>query len=70
MKYKLGSQMVGPEGRYLTVDLRDSSDAIDKPAILHDQMEEDGFLFIRGFHDSATVLAARKDIIQILHERG
>ncbi len=70
MQLKLGSHIVEPESRYLTLEFRDSSDAINEPTVLRDRIGEDGYLFIRGFHDSQQVLAARKDILQILADQG
>ncbi|MEX2171877.1 MAG: phytanoyl-CoA dioxygenase family protein [Pirellulales bacterium] len=70
MQLKLGTQFVEPEGRYLTLDLLDSSDAVNEPAVLRRRLEEDGYLLIRGFHDPDAVLAARRDILETLAEQG
>ena len=40
MRLKLGTEFVEPEGRYLTLDLRDSSDAVNEPAVLRRRLEE------------------------------
>ena len=70
MQLQLGSHSIVPESRYLTLELRDSTDAIANPAVLRNRIDEDGFLLIRGFHDADMVLSARRDILQVLHDQN
>ena len=70
MQLQLGTRLVEPEDRYLTLDLLDSSDAVNEPALLRRRMEEDGYLFIRGFHDANGVMAARREILELLASQG
>lgn len=61
MEYQFGPRGFQAGSRYLTLDLPDSRPDYDKPAKLRDRLVEDGFLFIRNFHDPAMVLAARRE---------
>ena len=51
-------------------ELRESNDIIEYPGKLHERMLEDGYLLIRGLHDKATVLAARRQILESLDAKG
>lgn len=66
MEYQFGPRSFQAGSRYLTLELPDSRLDYDKPARLRDRLVEDGFLFIRNFHDPAMVLAARRDILKKL----
>lgn len=52
------------------IELRDSSDCLDDTAELQARMEEDGYLFIRDFHDPDLVVDARDDVLSHLSEEG
>ena len=56
-------------GRDLT-ELRESTDIADDPNALRERFEEEGYLFVRGFHDPDLVGAARGDVIAQLEDRG
>ncbi len=51
-------------------ELRDSSGLLDQPQALRQRLEDDGYLFIRGLHDRAKVLAARAEMIANLDRLG
>jgi hypothetical protein len=70
MKYPLGTQELELGGPYLTDRLVDSNDILDDTEALKKRMEEDGYILLRGFHDEATVRAARRDILNYLHAQG
>ncbi|MEO7242869.1 MAG: phytanoyl-CoA dioxygenase family protein [Variovorax sp.] len=70
MQYQIGKRQFEAESPALTLQLKASNDVIESPASLRQRLEDDGYLFIRGFHDPAKVLAARKDILMRLQERG
>ena len=50
--------------------LSDSSAHVDDMTRLHQNMEDDGYLFLRGFFDREDVLAARKVVTDRLMEAG
>lgn len=52
------------------VRLRDSSEHLNDPETLRKRLDEDGYLFIRGFHDEALVQAAREDVLTHLDDEG
>ena len=56
--------------KYLTTELRDSNDILGSAVATRSRMEDDGYLLIRGLHDKAQVLAARRKILEKLTERG
>ena len=68
--------MCQPRSRGLDLDpeqfgfLSDSSAFIDDTPRLHQNMEEDGYLFLKGFFDREEVLAARKVVTDRLMEAG
>ena len=47
------------------VELRDSSDCRDDVVELRDRMKEDGYLFIRDFHDPELVADGRGDVLYL-----
>lgn len=52
------------------VELRESNDVLDDPEALHERLREDGYLFVRGFHDPERVRAARADVLDHLAAEG
>jgi ectoine hydroxylase-related dioxygenase (phytanoyl-CoA dioxygenase family) len=52
------------------VELRDSSDCLDDVAELRTRLAEDGYLFVREFHDADLVECAREDVLLHLSEEG
>ncbi len=67
MSHRMGEHEVPDEE---LGELRDSADVADDPAALHERLAEDGYLFIRGFHDPDRVRAARSEIVARLDEAG
>lgn len=67
--YRLKSCEFEAESKY-TLQLRESNDILDRADALRERMAEDGYLLIRGLHDRDEVLAARRDILAILREKG
>jgi ectoine hydroxylase-related dioxygenase (phytanoyl-CoA dioxygenase family) len=64
MQVQIGNRYLEMGGAYLT-ELRDSNDILKDAAALNKRMQEDGYLFIRGFHKRDRVLAAREEIINM-----
>ena len=50
--------------------LRSSEDCLGQPARLRERLEEDGYLYIRGFFDRDLVMAARASMTDRLQEKG
>ena len=69
-KFQIGNAWFEAESKYLTLNLRDSTDALDDTDELRRRMKEDGFLLLRGLHDRDAVLAARRDILQVMQAQG
>jgi hypothetical protein len=69
VKYSFGNREVEMGGKYLT-ELRNSNDILGDVAALQKRMAEDGYLLIRGFHDSDKVQRARLAILQRLAAEG
>ncbi len=69
MKYRMGNQELEMNSKYLT-QLKNSSDIFNDTEALRMRMEEDGYLFIRGFHDKQKVLAAQLAILSQMHDEG
>lgn len=70
MEYRIGERQFAAESRYLTVELRASNDLLDDVGALRHRLAEDGYRLLRGVHDPAEVLAARRDILQRMAEEG
>lgn len=68
--YRIGNKEFEAESPALTLSLRDSTALMDDPVALHAQMEEDGYLYLRGLHDTDTVLQARREILERLDAEG
>ncbi|GGD51087.1 phytanoyl-CoA dioxygenase family protein [Paenibacillus nasutitermitis] len=69
MKIAMGPHQLEMDGPFLTA-LRESNDICGDAEALQARMEEDGYLFIRGFHDRDKVLQARSEILEQLHASG
>ena len=54
----------------VSTDLRDSNDILDDPDALKERIAADGYLLIRGLHDKAAVLTARRQILEKLAAKG
>ncbi len=70
MKYRIGNSEFEAGTAALTLELRDSNDALNNPDELNARLEDDGYLLIRGFHDREQVLGVRREILERLRERG
>jgi hypothetical protein len=68
--FRMGPCSFEAESRYLTLQLRESNEISDDPEALRKRLDEDGFLFIREFHDRNQVLGVRRDILQIMADTG
>jgi hypothetical protein len=69
MMVKVGSRELEMGGPHLT-ELRDSNDLLNDIQALRERMEEDGYLFIRGFHERGQVLEARRSILEKMDRMG
>jgi hypothetical protein len=69
MKYPMGKRMLEMGSRYLT-EFRDSKDILSDTEALRERLREDGYLFIRQFHDRNEVLEARKEFLKQLQTMG
>ena len=54
----------------VSTDLRESNDILDEPDALRARIAADGYLLIRGLHDTETVLTARQQILEELDAKG
>ena len=70
MRYRIGDRQFEAESRYLTLALRASNDLLDDPDALRRRLAADGYLMLRGLHEPAEVLAARRDILARMAEEG
>lgn len=52
------------------VELRESNDILDDEDALRERLEEDGYLFIREFHDPDLVRDARTDVLEHMAREG
>jgi hypothetical protein len=52
------------------VEMRDSTDLLGDPAALHERLAEDGYLYLRAFHDPDLVRDARRDVLDHVAEEG
>ena len=68
-KVMMGSRELELDSRYLT-ELRSANDILDDTQALQARLQEDGYLFIRGFHNRDEVLQARAQFLQKLHAMG
>ena len=51
-------------------ELRESTDILDDVEALRDRMDEDGYVFLRGYLDRADVLAARRNLLERIASQG
>lgn len=51
-------------------ELRTSADCLDRPDVLNQRLEDDGYLFIPGFFDRELILAARASVAERLAAEG
>lgn len=70
LSFRMGPSIFEAESRFLTLKLRESNDIIDNPEALRERLNDDGFLFIRDFHDREEVLSVRRDILQLMASAG
>jgi len=70
VKVRFGTRTLELGGRYIAAELRDSNGILDRPALLRERLDEDGYLVIRGLQDRDQVLAARRAILERLAGRG
>jgi len=52
------------------VELKDSGGLLGDVPALRRRLEEDGYLYLRGFHPREEVLAARREVVALLMEAG
>lgn len=69
MVLSMGRRELELPGRYLG-ELREANELLPDAAALRGRMEEDGCLLIRGFFDRDDVLAARRQLVELLAREG
>jgi hypothetical protein len=69
MLVKIGKHELEMDGPYLT-ELRESSEIRGDMAALNERMREDGYIWIKGFHNRTQVLRARSEILSRLYQQG
>ncbi|MFC5448834.1 phytanoyl-CoA dioxygenase family protein [Paenibacillus aestuarii] len=69
MMIKVGSRELELGGEHLT-ELRSSNDIKHDVQALRERLQEDGYLLLRGFHDRAQVLEARRSILEKMDRMG
>ncbi|UVI33335.1 phytanoyl-CoA dioxygenase family protein [Paenibacillus spongiae] len=69
MLVKVGSRDLELGGPHLT-ELRSSNDILHDMNAVRERLAEDGYLFIRGFHDREQVLKARTSILEKMNRMG
>lgn len=69
MKILMGHREMEMQGPYMT-ELKESGDLRNDPAALRQRFDEDGYLFIRNFHDTDKVMAARRSLLRKMEEKG
>ncbi len=52
------------------VEMKDSGGLLGDVPALRRRLEEDGYLYLRGFHPREEVLAARREVVALLMEAG
>jgi hypothetical protein len=70
MKLPMGKRELDVGGAYLDTQLRDSRPLLGDVAALHQRLDEDGYLLIRGLHPRQRVLDARRAIVEHLTSAG
>ncbi|REE88703.1 phytanoyl-CoA dioxygenase PhyH [Paenibacillus taihuensis] len=66
---KMGTRELVMNGPYMT-ELRESNDILDDEAALRERLKEDGYLFIRSFHDRTMVQQARLAYLRRIADQG
>ncbi|MBI4532236.1 MAG: phytanoyl-CoA dioxygenase family protein [Candidatus Latescibacteria bacterium] len=69
MVVNMGQRDLRLGGSYLDY-LREANELLNDPPALRDRMEEDGYLLIRGLHDTDRVRAARQVVLENLNANG
>lgn len=69
MKLTMARHELELDGKYLSW-LRDSTELLEDVPAMRTRMDEDGYLLLRGLHDPAKVLAARRHILEQLAGNG
>lgn len=64
---KVGNHNLEMGSEYL-VELRESTDLMGDPEAMHNRLDEEGYLFLRGFHDPDLVREARRDVLEHMAE--
>ena len=66
MRIHFGQREVELGGKYLAAELRDTRPEFDDADALRKQLDDDGYLLLRGLHDRDLVLKARRAICEYL----
>jgi ectoine hydroxylase-related dioxygenase (phytanoyl-CoA dioxygenase family) len=69
MVLRMGKRDLELPGRYLA-GLREANGLLSDVEALRARMEEDGYLLIRGLFDREDVLAARRQMVEVLDREG
>src|ERR1041385_6167942 len=69
MKLTMGKRELELPGKYLA-ELREANALLGDMTALWGRMEEDGYLLIRGLFDREDVLAARRQLVEVLDREG
>lgn len=70
MQLKIGKQNFESESKYLTLKMEDANSLLGDTEALRQKINEDGFLLLRKLHDPQAVLNARRDILNVMSQRG
>ena len=54
----------------VSTDLRESNDILENRDALQERMAADGYLLIRGLHNTEAILTARQQILEKLAAKG
>jgi ectoine hydroxylase-related dioxygenase (phytanoyl-CoA dioxygenase family) len=65
----MGKRELELPSRYLG-ELREANDLLSDPRALRERMEEEGYLLLRGLFDREEVLAARRQLVEVLQREG
>ena len=69
MKVQIGTAEMEMGGPLLT-EMRESNNLARQPDLLHERLQEDGYLLIRGIQNRDLVLKARGEILEIVGRSG
>ena len=70
MQVPFCDQQVQLNGKYLVDALRPCNDLLDDLPAMRQRLADDGYLLIRQLHDRATVLQARRTILEQMQSQG